>query len=112
MFIKLKTTLKLKNKFQLLKGKEKNFEEKRKQIIHKRRLFEWTLLFSPAFFKKNPLWIDSKQKLKMYCKHILSSDRTIHLLISFVSFVLRVFRPYLSLYVCVMHVCKKKINEI
>ena len=52
MFIKLKTTLKLKNKFQLLKGKEKNFEEKRKQIIHKRRLFEWTLLFSPAFLKK------------------------------------------------------------
>ena len=40
MFIKLKTTLKLKNKFQLLKGKEKKFEEKRKQIIHKRRLFE------------------------------------------------------------------------
>ena len=48
----------------------------------------------------------------MYCKHILSSDRTIHLLISFVSFVLSVFRPYLSLYVCVMHVCKKKINEV
>ena len=48
----------------------------------------------------------------MYCKHILSSHRTIHLLISFVSFVLSVFRPYLSLYVYVMHVCKKKINEI
>ena len=48
----------------------------------------------------------------MYCKHILSNDRTIHLLISFVSFVLSVFRPYLSLYVCVMHVCKKKINEV
>ena len=48
----------------------------------------------------------------MYCKHILSSDRTIHLLISFVSFVLSVFRPYLSLYVYVMHVCKKKINEV
>ena len=48
----------------------------------------------------------------MYCTHILSSDRTIHLLISFVSFVLSVFRPYLSFYVHVMHVCKKKINEI
>ena len=30
----------------IIKGKEKNFEEKRKQIIQKRRLFEWALLFS------------------------------------------------------------------
>ena len=30
----------------IIKGKEKNFEEKRKQIIQKRRLFEWALLSS------------------------------------------------------------------
>ena len=47
----------------------------------------------------------------MYCTHIPSSDRTIHLLISFVSFVLSVFLLYLSIYVYVTHVCKKKINE-
>ena len=48
----------------------------------------------------------------MYCTHIPSSDRTIHLLISFVSSVLSVFLLYLSIYVYVTHVCKKKINEI
>ena len=48
----------------------------------------------------------------MYYTHIPSSDRTIHLLISFVSFVLSVFLLYLSIYVYVTHVCKKKINEI
>ena len=36
----VKDNIKTENKFQLLKGKEKNFEEKRKQMIHKRRLFE------------------------------------------------------------------------
>ena len=48
----VKDNIKTENKFQLLKGKEKNFEEKRKQMIHKRRLFEWTFLFCPAFFEK------------------------------------------------------------
>ena len=37
----------------IIKGKEKNFEEKRKQIIQKRRLFELSLLFPPALEKKN-----------------------------------------------------------
>ena len=41
----------------------------------------------------------------MYCTHILSSNLTIYLLISFVSFVL-------SIYVYVMPACKKQINEI
>ena len=36
----------------IIKGKEKNFEEKRKQIIQKRRLFEWALL-SSLLKKKN-----------------------------------------------------------
>ena len=44
-------------------------------------------------------------KRNMYCTHILSSNLTIYLLISFVSFVL-------SIYVYVMPVCKKQINEI
>ena len=46
-------------KISIIKGKEKIFEEKRTQIIQKRRLFEWTLLFfSCCFF--NPIWTDSK----------------------------------------------------
>ena len=51
--------IKTEKQISIIKEREKNFDEKRKQIIHKRRLFEWTLLFSPAL-KKNPIWTDSK----------------------------------------------------
>jgi len=50
-FYQVKDNIKTEKQISIIKGKEKNFEEKRKQIIHKRRLFEWTLLFSPAFKK-------------------------------------------------------------
>ena len=49
----VKDNIKTEKQISIIKGKEKNFEEKRKQIIQKRRLFERTLLFSPALKKKN-----------------------------------------------------------
>ena len=55
----VKDNIKTEKQISIIKGKEKNFEEKRKQIIRKRDLFEWTLLFFPAL-KKNPIWTDSK----------------------------------------------------
>ena len=67
------------------------FWRKVEKIIQKRHLFEWTLLFSPAFFKKKSNMNRSKrQKKKFILRNILSSNFTINLLINFALFVLSV----------------------
>ena len=55
----VKDNIKTEKQISIIKGKEENFEEKRKQIIHK-GVYLSELSFFLLLLKKNPIWTDSK----------------------------------------------------
>ena len=55
----VKDNIKTEKQISIIKGKEENFEEKRKQIIHK-GVYLSELSFFLLLLKKNPIWTESK----------------------------------------------------